>query len=111
MDYSRQSSLPNSVAVLVLGILSIPSCMCYGILGVLLALIALILYRQDKARYNENKLLWKEGSYNNLIAGKVCAIIGLTISLIYLIVLAFVMTFIFDSDPFQEIFLEIEKHW
>ena len=35
-----QQQLPNSTAVLVLGIISIVGCFCYGILGLILGLIS-----------------------------------------------------------------------
>ena len=37
-----QQPLPNSTAVLVLGILSIAICWCYGLFGVTMGIIALV---------------------------------------------------------------------
>ena len=39
----NQQALPNATGVLVLGILSIVFCFCYGIIGITLGIIALIM--------------------------------------------------------------------
>ncbi len=80
-----QTSLPNSTAVLVLGILSIVFCWCYGVIGVILGIIALILAGKDLKLYKENPKLYSESSYKNLSAGKVTAIIGLVLSGLFLL--------------------------
>lgn len=80
-----QQSLPNATAVLVLGILSIVTCCCYGIPGVILAVIALVLSKKDRQLYAMNVGAYTEGSYKNLNAGRVCAIIGLILSILDLL--------------------------
>ena len=44
-----QQKLPNATAVLVLGILSIVTCCCYGIPGIVAGIIGLVLYKKDNA--------------------------------------------------------------
>ena len=73
-------SLPNATAVLVLGILSIPGCCCYG-LGIILGIIALVLSAKDRRLFAGNPEVYDIKSYNNLNAGRVCAIIGLSLSI------------------------------
>jgi len=80
-----QTQLPYATAVLVLGIISIPTCFCYGIVGLICAIIALILSKKDKEAYALNPSKYIVSSYNNLKAGKVCAIIGFCLSLLYLL--------------------------
>jgi len=80
-----QQALPNATAVLVLGILSIITCCCYGVIGLILAIIALILSKKDRQLYSINPAGYTEGSYKNLNAGRVCAIVGLILSLLYLL--------------------------
>jgi len=97
-----QRPLPNGTAVLVLGILSIVTCCCWGIIGVILGVIALILANKDSRAYHINPALYTEGSYKNLNAGKICAIIGLVLSLltvIYYVVLIAKLGFGALSDP------------
>jgi hypothetical protein len=80
-------ALPNSTAVLVLGILSIVLCFCYGIIGLILGIIALSLSSKDLQRYNLNPGQYTVSSYNNLKAGRVCAIIGTVLSSLYFIII------------------------
>ena len=80
-------SLPNATAVLVLGIISIVGCFCYGIAGIICGIIALVLAKKDMALYYANPGSFTEASRNNLKAGRVCAIVGLSISSLYIIIL------------------------
>jgi hypothetical protein len=77
--------LPNATAVLVLGILSIVLCWCYGLLGLIMAIVALALASKDMKLYRERPNDFAPGSYGNLKAGRVCAIIGVVLSAIYVI--------------------------
>ncbi len=97
-----QIALPNATAVLVLGILSIVTCCCYGIIGLILAVIAVVLSKKDKLLYLNNTNLYTEGSFKNLNAGRVCAIIGLVLSLlvvIFYVVILFTIGIKALSDP------------
>lgn len=78
----ENQKLPNATAVLILGIVSLFGCCCYGILGLISGAIALVLASKDTQLYNENPDLYS--NYNNLKIGKILAIIGLIISVIYL---------------------------
>ncbi len=81
----NQIPVPNSAAVLVLGILSIVLCFCYGLIGMTLGIIALVLASKGTTIYKANPNAYSLSSYNNLKAGKICAIIGVVLSAIYLI--------------------------
>lgn len=78
-------ALPNSTAVLVLGIISIATCWCYGIVGAACGIISLVLAGKAKKLYAENSALYTESSYKNMKAGHVCAIIGTILSALYLV--------------------------
>lgn len=75
--------LPNATAVLVLGILSILTCCCYGVVGLILGIIALVLAKKDKALYELNPQAYS--NYNNLNIGRILAIVGIVLSVLYLI--------------------------
>jgi hypothetical protein len=81
----NQIPVPNSAAVLVLGILSIVLCFCYGLIGMTLGIIALVLASKGTTIYKANPNAYSLTSFNNLKAGKICAIIGVVLSAIYLI--------------------------
>lgn len=84
-SYEPQVALPNSTLALVLGILSIVSCFCYGIPGFVCALIALIVARSSTKLYAANPGKYTAGSFSNLNAGRICAWIGLIPSILYII--------------------------
>ena len=97
-----QQSLPNATIVLVLGIVSIVLCCCYGILGLIPAIIALVLSKKDKALYAANPGLYTDSSFKNLNAGRICAIIGLvlnSLTLLYYIGIIIVFGTAILSDP------------
>lgn len=85
--------LPNATGVLVLGICSIPFAFCYGVIGLVLGIVALVLASKSLKEYKMNPSLYKDSSYKNLSAGRVCAIIGTCISgaFFLLIVLYFII--------------------
>jgi len=89
-----QQHLPSANSVLVLGILSIVLCCCYGIVGCILAIVAIILANRDTRLFHANPGLYTESSYRNLRSGRVCAIIGVCLSALYLIcIILFVVKF------------------
>jgi uncharacterized protein YneF (UPF0154 family) len=105
-----QIPLPNATAVLVLGILSIPACCCYGI-GMVPAIIALFLARSASKQYLAEPEKYTESSYKNLTTGNICAWIGLIISIVYAI-LCIVYLYYFMTNPmFQEQMQELMKQY
>ena len=78
--------IPNSTGVLILGIISIVGCSCYGIVGLVCGIIALVLAKKGVSLYNANPQAYTPGSLSNLKGGRICAIIGLSLSALYVIV-------------------------
>lgn len=76
----EKQKLPNALAVLILGILSILTCCCYGIIGLILAIVALVLAGKDKKLYLESPELYS--NYSNLTTGKILAIIGIVLNML-----------------------------
>ena len=81
----NQEALPNSTAILILGIASIVTCCCWGIPGVICGIICLILVKKANELINLNPNKYTEASQKNLNAGKICGIIGLILSILYAI--------------------------
>jgi len=99
-DYLSNSNinaaqLPNGTATLVLGILSIVVCFICGI-------IALAISNKDLNMYRANPELYSVSSYNNIKAGRICAIIGICLQVLGLLVyIAFIAFFITNMDKFN----------
>lgn len=79
-----QKPLPNASVVLVLGIVSIVLCWCHGIIGLIIAVIALVLANKDMILYNQNPNMYTASSYSNLKSGRTIAIIGLVLAGVFL---------------------------
>ena len=85
----ERQSLPNATISLILGILSVVTCICYGVIGLPLGIIAFVLGNKALKVYHENPKDYK-GS-GNANAGKALGIVGIILNLIFIIfiILAF----------------------
>lgn len=95
----EQQKLPNSTLILVLGILSIPTCCCYGVLGLILGIIAIVLANKAAKVYSENPEAYS--GFQNVKTGKILAIIGIVLAVLY-IIFGIVMLSIFDWETLQD---------
>jgi hypothetical protein len=99
-----QVAVPNSAAVLVLGIISIALCWCYGIVALTCGIIALVLANKGINLYKANPNAYTISSYNNMKGGRICAIIGVCLSalmLIYIIVVFAIVGTAFSMIPWE----------
>lgn len=85
-NFNQAPVLPNSTAVLVLGIISIIGGFCYGI-GIILGIIGLVLANKDKKLIEANPDVFSHGSVSNLRAGRICSIIGIVVGVIFLVII------------------------
>lgn len=96
----EKQKLPNATAVLVLGIISILTCCCYGIIGLVLGIVGLVLTNKDLILYNQSPE--KFDNYQTLNTGKILCIIGIVLSAIAILYFIWVIKMIgLDalSDP------------
>ncbi len=94
----EKQKLPNSTGVLVLGILSILGCCCYGFIGLVLGIVALVLAKKATALHNDNPDEYD--GINNVKIGKTLAIVGIILSAIYLILIIGMVSY-FGWDAIQ----------
>lgn len=81
----------KAITSMVLGICSIPTCMCYGVPGLICAILALVFWKlaaADIAQGTHNP-----ASLGMAKAGMICGIIGLVLSLAYFGFIAAVIVF------------------
>jgi len=101
----EQQKLPNATLILVFGIFSILTCCCYGIIGLILGIIAIFLANKAKQVYLENPENYS--GFQNVKIGKILAIIGIILSAAYLLfVIWLVLTFGIDTLQDQELLQE-----
>lgn len=104
----ERQTLPNSTLILVFGILSIVTCCCYGVLGLIFGIVALVLAKSAKRTYLENPEIYT--GYNNVKTGKILSIIGIVLSAIYLILNIFFISF-YGMEGIQEMQQEILREY
>ncbi len=112
-ESSQKIPLQNSTAVLVLGIFSIVTSWCCGFIafvGLALGIVALALSSKATAMYQENPGKYTEGSFKNVNAGKICAIIGIVISgililigLVYIFIVGATLSTLFGVLPWENL--------
>jgi len=97
-------ALPNAVLVLIFGICSIAFCWTAGVVGLVLGIIALILAGKAKKVWDANPGMYSQGSFNSLKAGRICSIIGVILSalyLVYVIIVVLIVGAAFTSMPWN----------
>ena len=101
MGGGMQQDVPNATLVLVLGICSIVIC---G-LGPILGTIGLVMSGNAKKLYMANPAMYKEASYKNLNAGRICSIIGLCVGALvwiyYIVVIIIVGTAVSAASSYD----------
>lgn len=107
-----KQTLPNSTLVLVMGILSIITCLCYGIPGLIIGVIGLILANSSIKKYNLSPDSYL--GYGNLKAGKIMSVIGIILSVITIafyvgIIAYFGMEALQNPELMQEKILELQQ--
>ncbi|MEJ1223399.1 CCC motif membrane protein [Sediminicola sp. 1XM1-17] len=88
----EQHKLPNATLIIVLSIASIVLCWCYGILGLILSVIALILANKSANLFKANPEMYTD--YNSVKTGKVLAIIGLVLNIMVILMFIWVISII-----------------
>ncbi len=107
-NFESGQKLPNATAVLVLGILSIVTCCCYGIIGLVLGIIALVLAKKDMQLYKANPSSFT--NYSNLNTGRILAIVGIVLSALYLVYMI-VMISMFGMEGLQQMQEEMMRKY
>ena len=97
----EKQMLPNSTAVLVLGIVSIVGVLCtQGILGIILGIIGLVLASAPMKELKLNPDRYTESSVKNLKAGRICSIIGVSLGGAFLLVVFLIVMLILGGSFF-----------
>jgi hypothetical protein len=84
--------LPNSTGVLILGILSVVTCCCYGIIGLPLGIVALVMASKATKLYLETPENYT--GFSNVKTGKVFTIIGIVLNCIFLMYVIWILSII-----------------
>lgn len=105
----EKRKLPNANAILILGIVSIFTCFCYGIVGLIFGIVALVLENKDSKLYAENPEIYT--NHNSLFIGKIMAIIGIVLSALYLMFVIYFFSLGEEGmEDFKQNLIEKMKH-
>lgn len=104
----EKQTLPNSTLILVFGILSILTCCCYGIIGLIFGIVALVMAKKAKEIYLAEPELYQ--GYGNVKTGRILAIIGIILSAIYLIGTIIALAF-YGIEGIQEMQQEMMREY
>lgn len=85
----EKQTLPNATVSLVLGIFSLLTCICYGVLGLPLGIAAFILGNKALKIYQENPEEYT--SSGNASAGKILGIVGIILNLIFILFIVWII--------------------
>jgi hypothetical protein len=85
----EKQKLTNATKSLVLGILSLVTCICYGVIGLPLGIIAFILGNKAMKIFNENPENYE--SSGNASAGKIIGIIGIILNTIFILTVVWIL--------------------
>ena len=91
--------LPNSTLILVFGIISIVTCCCYGVIGLIFGIIALILANKALKQHAENPEIYE--GVKNVKTGRILAIIGIVLNVLFMIYIIWAISF-FGWDALQD---------
>lgn len=105
----EQQKLPNATLALVLSIVSLPLCFCYG-LGLILAIVSLILGKKAMNKFNADPELYT--GKGQAQAGFIISIVSIVLNLVYLGFVIYIIsvvgldTLMNDPQGAQEAILE-----
>lgn len=81
----KKIELPNATTILVLGILSLIFCWCYGFVGLILGIIAVVLSTTSRKNYLSSPESYTEASFKNMNTGRICGIVGICVSALFVL--------------------------
>lgn len=88
----ENNKLPNANIVLALGILSVITCICYGIFGIIFGIIALVLAQKDMNLDRNNDIEYS--NYQTVNIGRVLAIIGIVLGVLFIIMIIWIVSIV-----------------
>ncbi len=95
----EKQQIPNGTLALVMGILSIIGCCCYGLPGLVFGIVAVILAGKATKIYKEAPEDYT--GFGNVQAGKIMGIIGIVLSLLMVIYMIWIISY-FGWETLQD---------
>lgn len=99
-----RDNLPNSVLILILGVMSIVFSFNIEIIGFVLSVVTLFLSSRSLRLFRNKTEQYELSSYKLVVVGRICAIIGLLISIFALIIAILVFLGLFGGISLLALF-------
>lgn len=108
----ERQELPNATLIVVLGAISIVTSCCYGVIGLVLGIVTLVLANSAKKQYLADPEIYD--NYSQIKTGRILGIIGIILSILVMIFIVGVIAYIgWDAiqDPqlMQERMMEMQR--
>ncbi len=88
----EQQKLPNTTGILILGVLSILTCCCYGVIGLPLGIAGLVMANKAKKVYNLSPESYT--GYSNVSTGRILSIIGIILNVLFIVFIIVMISYI-----------------
>lgn len=95
----EQQQIPNGTLVLVMGILSIIGCCCYGLPGLVFGIVAIVMGNKATKIYKEAPENYT--GFGNVKAGRIMGIIGVVLSILMVIYMIWIISY-FGWETLQD---------
>ena len=102
----EKQQIPNGTLVLIMGILSIIGCCCYGVPGLIFGIVAIILAGKATKIYMEAPEDYT--GFGNVKAGKIMGIIGVVLIILMVVYIILIISY-FGWETLQNQELMQEK--
>ncbi|WP_458626981.1 CCC motif membrane protein [Winogradskyella sp. PC D3.3] len=102
----EKQQIPNGTLVLIMGILSIIGCCCYGLPGLIFGIVAIILGGKATKVYMEAPESYS--GFGNVKAGRIMGIIGVVLSILMVAYILWIISY-FGWETLQNQELMQEK--
>jgi len=101
--HSFQHEIPNASVVLILGIIALIISFFNSLVGIVAGVVSLVMARNAERLYNETPRLYTLSSFSNIRSGKTCAIIGIVIAVLKIILIGIILGLLGAFIPWDQI--------
>lgn len=98
-----QQELPNASVVLILGIIALIISFFNSLVGLVTGIVSLVMARNTEKLYNQTPRLYTLSSLSNMRSGKTCAIIGIVLAILKIILIGIILALLGTLIPWGEI--------
>jgi hypothetical protein len=100
---SFQREIPNASVVLILGIIALIISFFNSLVGIVAGVVSLVMARNAEQLYTQTPRLYTLSSYSNIRSGRTCAIIGIVIAILKIILIGIILGLLGAFIPWDQI--------